>query len=91
MPLDDDDMSLKEIARTLADFRQEFRTQIQQLLRADVYNAEKAALNLRLTSLEKDRDNAEASAAGNRRLAVAALLSCIGSVIAALILIALTR
>lgn len=84
-------MSLKEIARTLADFRSEFRSQIQQLLRADVYMAEKAALELRLASLEKDRDLADQSAAGNRRLAVAALLSCVGSVIAALILIALTR
>ena len=53
--------------------------------------AEKAALELRLASLEKDRDTADSSAAGNRRLAVAALLSCVGSVIAALILIALTR
>lgn len=84
-------MSLKEIARTLADFRQEFRSQISQLLRADVYTAEKAALDMRLSSLEKDRDSAEATAASNRRLAVGALLSCVATVIAALILIAVTR
>lgn len=84
-------MSLKEIARTLADFRQEFRSQVMQLLRADVYRAEQQALEVRLSSLEKDRDSADSAAASNRRLAVGALLSCVATVIAALILIAVTR
>ena len=56
MPTPDDDMSLREIARTLADFRQEFRAQVTQLLRADVYRAEQAAMEIRVGALEKDRD-----------------------------------
>jgi hypothetical protein len=88
---DDDDMSLKEIARTLADFRQEFRSQISQLLRADVYRAEKAALEVRLSSLEKDRDSAEQQAAATRKLALGAVLTCVGTILAALVMIAITR
>lgn len=84
-------MSLKEIARTLADFRQEFRSQISQLLRADVYRAEKAALEVRIASLEKDRDTAELQAAATRKLALGAVLTCVGSILAALVMIAITR
>lgn len=84
-------MSLKEIARTLADFRQEFRSQISQLLRADVYRAEKAALEVRLSSLEKDRDSAEQQAAATRKLALGAVLTCVGTILAALVMIAITR
>jgi hypothetical protein len=88
MPSADDDMSLREIARTLADFRQEFRTQVLQLLRADVYRAEQAALEVRISGLEKDRDQAEQNAVANRRLALGAMLSAIGTIIVSLILIA---
>ena len=87
----DDEMSLREIARTLADFRAEFRAQVTQLLRADVYRAEQAALEVRLVSLEKDRDAADASAAANRRLALGAVFACVGTLVAALLLVALGR
>jgi hypothetical protein len=89
MPSPDDDMSLREIARTLADFRQEFRTQIGQLLRADVYRAEQAALEVRITSLEKDRDLAESNAAGNRRLALGSVFTAIATIVVSLIMVAL--
>lgn len=87
----DDDMSIREIARTIADFRSEFRSQVSQLLRADVYRAEQAALEVRLTSLEKDRDTADASQASTRKLAMGAVLTCVGTIISALILLALVR
>lgn len=89
MPTPDDEMSIREIARTIADFRQEFRSQIGQLLRADVYRAEQAAFELRLASLEKDRDAAESNAANTRRLAIGAVLTGIVTVVVALLLVAL--
>ena len=89
MPTPDDEMSIREIARTIADFRQEFRSQIGQLLRADVYRAEQAAFELRLASLEKDRDSAESNAANTRRLAIGAVLTGVVTVVVALLLVAL--
>lgn len=87
MPTADDDMSLREIARTLSDFRQEFRNQIGQLLRADVYRAEQAALEARISGLEKDRDTAETNTAATRRLALGAMLSAIATIVVSLILV----
>jgi len=89
MPLPDDDMSLREIARNIADFRLEFRSTVGQLLRADVYRAEQAAMEIRVAALEKDRDAAEAGAAANRRLAIGAVFSAIATAVVALLLIAL--
>lgn len=89
VPLPDDDMSLREIARTLADFRAEFRAQVTQLLRTDVYRAEQAAMDIRVTGLEKDRDTAELNAATNRRLALGAVFSAVATLVTALLLIAL--
>jgi uncharacterized protein YgfB (UPF0149 family) len=89
MPLPDDDMSLREIARTLADFRQEFRSQLGLLMRTDVYRAEQAVLTNRLAQLEKDHENEEADRRTTRKLALGAVLTCIGTVIAALLLVAL--
>lgn len=89
MPTADDDMSLREIARTLSDFRQEFRSQVTQLLRADVYRAEQAAMDIRVAALEKDRDIAEANAASTRKLAVGAVFTGVVTLITALLLVAL--
>lgn len=89
MPAPDDEMSLREIARTLADFRMEFRSQVSQLLRTDVYRAEQAAMDIRVSGLEKDRDNAEASAAANRRLALSGVVTAVATLITSLLLIAL--
>ena len=91
MPAPDDDMSLREIARTLADFRLEFRSHLTQLLRADVYRAEQAAIDMRVAALEKDRDAAELGAAANRRLALGAVFTTVATLVAALLLVALGR
>lgn len=100
MPAIDDDMSIREIARTLSDFRNEFRSQVQQLLRADLYRAEQAQVEHRLASLERDleRDEQERAASrareeqersANRRLVVAAFmtsgLTFIGALVLALV------
>lgn len=87
----DDEMSLREISHTLTDFRHEWRSQVTQLLRTDVYRAEQEATHIRITNLEKDRDTAEATIAANRRLALGAILTGVISVITALLLIALHR
>lgn len=84
-------MSLREIARTLADFRSEFRSQVTQLLRADVYRAEQAAMDNRVAALEKDRDHAEQAAGANRRLALGAVFTTVATLVAALLLVALGR
>lgn len=82
-------MSLREIARTLSDFRHEFRQQIGQLLRADVYRAEQQAMDARVKVLEKDRDTAEADAKANRRLALGAVFTGVATLVVALLLVAL--
>ena len=89
VPLPDDEMSLREIARTLSDFRAEFRSQVTQLLRADVYRADQALFDMRISSLEKDRAAAEAAATANRRLVLGAVFACVGTLVAALLLVAL--
>ena len=82
-------MSLREIARTLADFRAEFRSQLASLMRTDVYRAEQAALVQRISTLEKDLQGNDEDKAMTRRIALGALLSCIGTVVAALLIVAL--
>ena len=89
MPGFDDDMSIKEIARTLADFRLEFRSQLTTVMRTDVYRAEQAVLMQRLTQLEKDHEADETDRRATRKLALGAVLTCIGTVLAALLLVAL--
>jgi hypothetical protein len=92
-----DDMSIREIARTLSDFRNEFRSQVQQLLRADLYRAEQAQVEHRLSALERDRERdeqeraanrvrEEQERAANRRLVVGAFMASGLSFVSALIL-----
>jgi hypothetical protein len=89
MPTADDEMSIREIARTIADFRQEFRSQIGQLLRADVYAAQQALVEQRISSLEKDRETDEARADGTRKIAIGAVFSAVATIVVALVMIAL--
>jgi hypothetical protein len=91
MPSLDDDMSLREIARTLADFRAEFRSQLAQLVRADVYREAQAADRARLTALEKAGERDATDAAANRRLVIGAFVAAALSFIGSLLLVALTR
>jgi len=89
MPTPDDDMSLREIARTLADFRFEFRNQIGQLVRADVYRAEQAAAIARIAALEKGAEREESERASTRRLLLGALITAAASVVTSLMLAAI--
>ena len=91
MPSPDDDMSLREIARTLADFRQEFRSQVAQLVRADVYRAEQAADRSRLAALEKADERRDTDAGANRRLVIGSFIAAAMSFVGSLLLVALTR
>lgn len=91
MPSADDDMSLREIARTLSDFRQEFRSQVAQLVRADVYRAEQAADRARLAALEKTDERRDSDSGANRRLVIGAIIAAALSFVGSLLLVALTR
>lgn len=91
MPTPDDDMSLREIARTLADFRAEFRSQLAQLVRADVYREAQAADRARLTALEKAAERDTLDQAANRRLIIGAFITAALSFVGSLLMVALTR
>lgn len=91
MPGFEDDMSLREIARTLSDFRNEFRAQIAQLVRADVYRAEQAADRARIAALEKAGERDEAEQAASRRLIYGAFITAALAFIGSLLIAALTH
>ena len=102
VPAGDDDMSLREIARTLSDFRNEFRNQISQLVRTDVYRAEQAADRARIAVLEKaaERDESDRAAerlrvesdrASDHRLVVGSIVGAALSFIGSLLLVALVH
>lgn len=51
-PFEDDEVpTLKELHRTLRDFRDEFRVQMSMMVRKDVHSVEHDALNLRVNQL----------------------------------------
>lgn len=91
MPSSEDDMSLREIARTLSDFRNEFRSQLAQLVRADVYRAEQGADRARIAALEKADERDDNEQAANRRLVIGAFIAAALSFIGSLLLVSLTR
>lgn len=67
MPTYEDDVpGLRELYRTVVDFRDEWRTQMGGLVRKDVHSVEHQALLGRLGTLERDRDNARIEAAKER-------------------------
>lgn len=89
MPTQDDDMSLREIARTLSDFRQEFRSQVAQLVRTDVYRAELGALVARVDSLQKAAERDEAERAAKSRQLTGAIVMAAASLVVAIVMAAL--
>ena len=89
MPSADDEMTIREVGRTLADFRNEMRTALQQLVRADVYRAEQAAALARIAALEKAGERDEAERASTRRLLLGALITAAASVVTSLMLAAI--
>ena len=91
MPTPDDDMSIREIARTIADFRQEFRAQVGQLLRADVYRAEQVAMDARLKRVEEERARDESEKDSFRKIVMASFLTSGGSLVVALVMFLVSR
>lgn len=58
-PFEDDDVpTMKELHRTLRDFRDEFRSQMSMMVRKDVHTVEHDTLNTRVARLEAERDAA---------------------------------
>lgn len=82
MPVSDDSVTLQEVARTLADFRAEFRGQLQQLVRTDVYRAEQAADRARIAVLEKRIESDDADKLAARRGVQMAVVGAIASAVA---------
>lgn len=55
MPVHDEDIPrLAEIARTLTDFRAEFRNAMTEVVRKDVYSAHMASMQLQLDTLREE-------------------------------------
>lgn len=90
MPTPEDEMSLREIARTLTDFRAEFRSQIATLVRADVYRAEQAAMMQRIVTLERDNERINEDRAQIRRIILGTALSVVATVLGAVLIVGLT-
>lgn len=76
--------ALAEIARTIQDFRTEFRTTILDMVRRDVYQAEQQALRDRVAVLEQERK-------ATRQVAWASALTAIVSVVILLLQAAISR
>src|SRR5687767_5508812 len=56
-PIDSDDVpTLREVSRTLRDFRDEFRLQVGMMVRKDVHAVEHQGLETRLARLENERE-----------------------------------
>lgn len=71
----DDVPSLREICRTLADFREEFRTQMGQVVRKDVHAVEHDHLISRVSRLETSKDNEDKTKATMRNQYLFAVVS----------------
>lgn len=89
-----DDPTLGELARLLHDFRADVRddfaainTRFDTLVLRDVYNADRAALELRLARLERDQESNRSAVRAAIYAAIGAVLSSVvGGVILALVL-----
>jgi hypothetical protein len=86
---DSDTPRLAEIARTLSDFRQEFRNSLQDMVRKDVYQVSSAALEARIVMLETKLRDADTQTKSKSNLlygtALAAGVSLLGWVLTAII------
>lgn len=88
--LDDSDTPrLAEIARSLADFRQEFRNGLQDMVRKDVYQVSFTALESRVIGLEMRLREADAHGKSKSNLlygtALTAGVSLLGWIVTAVI------
>ena len=86
MPTPEEAISLAEIVRTMKDFREEFRSAVGSMIRADVYRAEQATLraeiaaqyatiNQRLSELEGKIKSLEDDKRQNRGVAIGTFAS----------------
>jgi len=86
MPIESDDVpTLRELARTLADFRDEFRTQMGQVVRKDVHTVEHGHLNDRVLRLESQRLEDEKTKAANRNAVYLSVLGAALSLVVAIV------
>lgn len=68
MPAEVDDVpTIKELFRTIMDFREEWRLDKAQMVRKDVHQVEHEALLARLGRLESDLKKLETEAAGKEK------------------------
>lgn len=89
---EEDGPKLAEIARTLSDFRHEFRDAVSKMVRADVYVADMRTMDVKMNSLIQDnlRLNEQLKDERNdrrtlRNLAIGALLSALVAFATALV------
>lgn len=86
---DSDTPRLAEIARTLSDFRQEFRNSLQDMVRKDVYQVSSAALEARVVTLETKIREGDAQGKSRSNLlygtALTAGVSLLGWILTAII------
>lgn len=88
----DDVPTLRELARTLADFREEFRTQMGQMVRKDVHVVEHDAMAAkyqaacdRITRLETMRAEDEKQKTSNRNAVYLSILGAALSLVVAIV------
>lgn len=87
MPNHDEDIPrLAEIARTLADFRNEFRNAMSEVVRKDVYGANMASTQMQIDNLKlenkrltEDMERERQDRAGDRREVRKAMLTAVFS------------
>lgn len=67
-PYDDDDVpTLREVSRTLRDFRDEFRLQMGMMVRKDVHAVEHSAMETRCQALEARLGRMEGERDGDKK------------------------
>lgn len=84
----DDVPTLREVSRTLRDFRDEFRLQMGMMVRKDVHAVEHEALLTRLARLEADRETEKKEQGANRNRFYFAILGAGLSLLTSIILVA---
>lgn len=84
----DDVPTLREVSRTLRDFRDEFRIQMGMMVRKDVHAVEHEALLTRLARLEADRESEVKEQGANRNRFYFAILGAGLSLLTSIILVA---
>lgn len=89
MPVyEDDGPKLAEIARTLSDFRHEFRDAVSKMVRADVYVADMRTMEVRMSTvaqeimrLDKQQQDDRADRRSLRNITLTALVGVLVSMI----------